>query len=255
MAELGTKRRVRLPADPPPARDPRPRRSPVLLAGLALWALAVATGAAVTTPRARRAEWWAWGLARGAAVARRLSFARSGSSASGRAAPPPTAAALATGGAARSEARSPGRRAPPPGSSRSTALAAVGRGGAGNTARPPPGTAGSGAAPGPELPTCEAALRAHRDRAMDAGDAGLRVSMGAYHDALAQGSYLLDCEGAYDLAVSLCVAVRGGRVVGVTARAEPPQPEVERCLRRVVAALELEAGDGFDVTEVTFAGR
>jgi len=90
---------------------------------------------------------------------------------------------------------------------------------------------------------------------MAEGDAGLRVTIDAHRAALAQGSYLLDCEGAYDAAVSICVAVRDGHVVGVTARAEPPQPEIERCLRRVVAALKLEPELGFDVTEVSFPGR
>lgn len=255
MAELGTKRRVRLPAEPPPTPCPRPRRSPLLLAGLALWALAVIAGAVVTTPRARRAEWWAWARAQRAAIARRASFVWSGVSASRRAMRAPTPAALATGGAAGSGARATERRAPASGSSRSAAPAAEGRGGAGGASGPPRPAPASGAGREPELPTCEAALRAHRERAMDAGDAGLRVSTGAYYDALAQGSYLRDCEGAYDLALSLCVAVRGGRVVGVTARAEPPHPEIERCLRRVVAALEFEARDSLDVTEVTFAGR
>lgn len=90
---------------------------------------------------------------------------------------------------------------------------------------------------------------------MDGADAGLAVTAGEYHSVLAQGSYLADCAGAYEADVSLCVAVREGRVVGVSARTEPPQPEIADCLRRVVASLTLEPNVGIDVTEVSFAGR
>lgn len=81
------------------------------------------------------------------------------------------------------------------------------------------------------------------------------VTDGTYRALLAQGSYLLDCEGAYESDVSLCVAVADGRVSGVTVRTDPPRPEVEECLRDAVSALSFEPNLGFDVTEVTFAGR
>jgi hypothetical protein len=254
MAELGTKRRVRLPPDVPPRWVGRRRRSPVILWGLLLWGLAVGVGAIVTLPRARQMEWRRRAVATYTAATAKL---RAWTARSARAKPDPPRTAPTVddtpgvrlhdgdGGEGADDSDSPTVE-PVPGMGRPEPAGRVET--TGSASADPVAAAD-------DVPPCEAALHAYRNRAMSGADSAPRVTRDANLAALSQGTYLLECEGAYELTVTLCVAAHGDRVVGVSARTEPPQPDVEACLRRVVAALPLEPTLGLDVTEVSFAGR
>ena len=267
---LEHKRRVRLrdPEDPP---MPRPRRSPALGVGVAVWLAAVAVAWGVnagTIPVAR----WLDGQPEAArptprraprvlpAPAPRRAPRVATSEPAAEPAPEPVPAPSVAAHLPPAEPERPRLRPEAPAAS----LAA-----AEPTPEPallpaPAPTRAPPASPAPaaEAPTgtgssdglsCEAAAAANTDELRVGGDRG-PADLGAadYAKVLNRGDYLSGCGVPDSARVEVCAAVRNGRAVGVTVRLTPSSPAVERCVARAVRRLAFPSHPRLDIARTRF---
>jgi hypothetical protein len=113
-------------------------------------------------------------------------------------------------------------------------------------------------APSRALSSCEAAMAAaHDDVDFTRGRGAPDVTREAYSAVLDDGSYLSGCSVPANTALDVCVAVQGGRAVGVTVTATPANGEVAACVRRAVSGLSFPESVRTDVVRTHFgrAGR
>lgn len=104
------------------------------------------------------------------------------------------------------------------------------------------------------LPSCEsAAASANESMDLSAGPGAPDVSREAFASVLENGAYLASCGIASRTALVICAAVQDGKVVGVSVTSEPPDANVNACVRRAVAALRFPRSARLDVTRTRFA--
>lgn len=247
---------------------PRPRRAPVLAAGLLAWLASVAVAWGVNAGTIPVASWLesAPEPARPAAprAARRL-------------APPPAApsprvaehrAEPAFEAVPASEPAPEPRPGAPALAARAPAFEAVpapeptpplpptprGAPAPDPTAAPPapPVEPSSGAGASDGL-SCEAAAAAANDELRIGGPRG-PADLGAddYAKVLNGGGYLAGCGVPDSARVDVCAAVQNGRALGVTVRLTPRSPSAERCVARAVRRLAFPAHPRLDVARTRF---
>jgi hypothetical protein len=74
----------------------------------------------------------------------------------------------------------------------------------------------------------------------------------AFAAVLENGAYLARCAIPARTALEICAAVRDGKVIGVSVRAEPHDSAISACLRGAVAALRFPRSARLDVTRTRF---
>lgn len=279
---LETKRRVRL-ADPEEPPMPRPRRSFALPAGLGAWLAAVAVAWAVQAGTIPVGKW----LDEEPPAAVSEKTKRSSPATQRTMAPDPSRspspklvrAGDLTAPVAPADPTSPVAPASP-----SASLPAADPL---KLARPePPKLTRVGEPPSPNLPersppasgetrrgllsgdnepssrpgagssdgtSCEAvAAQAVDSIEIGAGHGPPDLSREDYARVLDRGSYLAGCGVPDHTSVDVCVAVRGGRALGVTVRTSPPSAAAERCIARAVRALAFPVHPRLDVARTHF---
>jgi hypothetical protein len=103
------------------------------------------------------------------------------------------------------------------------------------------------------LPSCEAASEAAEETIDLRGARGAPdLTRDAFASTLENGAYLNRCAIPARTALEICAAVQGGRVVGVSVRAEPRDSAISNCVRRAVAGLRFPVSARLDVTRTRF---
>jgi hypothetical protein len=103
------------------------------------------------------------------------------------------------------------------------------------------------------LPSCEAAVARNEEHLEIGGPRGpADVTREAYASVLQNGSYLGGCSVPDRTVLELCVAVKGGRAVGVTVTSAPASAELTACVRRAVSQLAFPSSERLDVTHTRF---
>lgn len=69
---------------------------------------------------------------------------------------------------------------------------------------------------------------------------------------LNEGTYLSPCDVPPQMALDLCVAVQGGRAVGVTVKTTPADETIEACVATQLRALEFPSAPRMDVAKTHF---
>lgn len=102
--------------------------------------------------------------------------------------------------------------------------------------------------------SCEAAIAAYTE---DYTARGVPPDLGAadFGGVLNRGTYLNACGVPSNMEVSICVAVQGGRAVGVTVVTKPSNPGISSCVAGAVRGLGFPAHPRMDVARTTFAAQ
>lgn len=107
--------------------------------------------------------------------------------------------------------------------------------------------------PRSSLPSCEAAAESAQETIEVGGPRGAPdLTRGTFASVLENGAYLQRCAIPARTALEICAAVQGGRVVGVSVRAQPQDSRISSCVRRAVAALRFPSSARLDVTRTRF---
>jgi hypothetical protein len=107
-----------------------------------------------------------------------------------------------------------------------------------------------------EAPTCEAAVAAHTEEiVMHGGRSQPDITEAQYASILEHGRWFEHCGVPAACRLEVCVAVRGGRPVGVTVHSTPWRADIERCVAAAARGLTFPSHPRMDVTRTTFAPR
>ncbi len=102
-----------------------------------------------------------------------------------------------------------------------------------------------------ELRPCEEFIQ----QATEATDSRLPMHLGrsAIDVFIGENDWARPCRAGHRRTVALCVAIRDGAVVGLTARTSPPNLTLENCLREQAAKLSLQPETAVRVVRTTLA--
>jgi len=108
---------------------------------------------------------------------------------------------------------------------------------------------------------CEEAKAAYvkecRDnpRACPDSDAAQLAGTVSHGTVLNGGTYVTACGTPETIAVSLCVAIRNGRAVGVTVKTTPGDERIASCIGRAVQGMSFPPSPRLDVASTVFAAQ
>jgi hypothetical protein len=94
-----------------------------------------------------------------------------------------------------------------------------------------------------KLPGCEALSVEDQERADPGSLVPVDLSRTLFGSLLDSPRWTKPCRGRRALRVHLCLAVRNGTILGATARAEPRDSSLERCIIRAASLVALEPED------------
>jgi eukaryotic-like serine/threonine-protein kinase len=104
--------------------------------------------------------------------------------------------------------------------------------------------------------SCEGAQAAYVEEMNIGGAKGpADLTAGAYQSILGNGSYLNRCGVPDNMSVSVCVAVKNGRAVGVSVNTTPRSPGISSCISSQVRGMSFPSHPKLDVTRTTFAAQ
>ncbi len=117
------------------------------------------------------------------------------------------------------------------------------------TAAPPPVAPPS---PSPAPATCEAAIDGAQE--MTRTDGTREMTRGQHAAILNRGDYVMACGAPISMTVSVCVAIRAGRAIGVTVRTTPENATIASCVDKAVRGMSFPSHDELDLTRTVFQG-
>lgn len=100
--------------------------------------------------------------------------------------------------------------------------------------------------------SCEGAQAAYVEEIKMAGGGQADISRGQYAGIMNSGAYFSHCGVPSNVAVNICVAVQGGRAVGVTVNTTPNHGS-KACITNAVRKLSFPSHPKLDVVRVNFA--
>jgi len=118
------------------------------------------------------------------------------------------------------------------------------------TARPanPVVTSGSSS-----LPSCEAALASSsQDVDFSGGNRTADLPAPAIAAVLENGAWLNSCAVPEQTAIDVCVAIKGGRVVGASVTTRPPDATLANCVKRRAGSLQFPYSPRLDLARTRF---
>lgn len=103
------------------------------------------------------------------------------------------------------------------------------------------------------LPTCESAIAsASQEVDFSGGNRAADLPSQAIAAVLENGAWLASCNVPEHTALEICVAIRGGRVVGASVSARPADAAISGCVRRRAASLQFPYSPHLDVARTRF---
>lgn len=103
------------------------------------------------------------------------------------------------------------------------------------------------------LPSCEAAVEsAHQDIDFSQGNGTADLPTSAIAAVLENGAWLGSCSVPASTSLDVCVAIRGGSVIGASVVARPANAEVTACVRRRASALQFPYSTHVDIARTRF---
>jgi hypothetical protein len=102
--------------------------------------------------------------------------------------------------------------------------------------------------------SCEAAQAAYVEEMKMAGGGQADITRGQYSSIMNSGAYFSHCGVPSNVAVNICVAVQGGRAVGVTVTTTPNHGS-RACITSAVRNLRFPSHPKLDVVRSTFAAE
>ena len=115
-------------------------------------------------------------------------------------------------------------------------------------ALPPSNTRANGS-----LPSCEQAIAsAHQDIDFSAGNGTADLPTNVIAAVLENGAWLSTCNVPASTTLDVCVAIRGGNVIGASVTARPQNPELAGCVRRRASGLQFPYSSHVDIARTRF---
>jgi hypothetical protein len=106
---------------------------------------------------------------------------------------------------------------------------------------------------GGSLPSCEAAIAsANQDVDFSQGNGTADLPTTTIAAVLENGAWLSSCEVPASTALEVCVAIRGGNVVGASVGSRPANASVNACVRRRASALQFPYSSHLDIARTRF---
>jgi hypothetical protein len=103
------------------------------------------------------------------------------------------------------------------------------------------------------LPSCEAALEsAHQDVDFSQNNGAADLPTSAIAAVLENGVWLTSCGVPTSTSLDVCVAIRGGNVIGVSVVSRPLNSEVTACVRRRASSLQFPYSSHVDIARTRF---
>lgn len=103
------------------------------------------------------------------------------------------------------------------------------------------------------LPSCEAAAAsANQDVDFSAGNRGADLPTSSIAAVLENGAWLSSCSLPSSTSLDVCVAIKGGNVVGVSVTSRPADSGVNACVARRAAALQFPYSPRLDIARTRF---
>jgi len=116
---------------------------------------------------------------------------------------------------------------------------------------PPPETPRP--ASGSALPSCESALAsASQDIDFSGSNRAADLPTQAIAAVLENGAWLASCGVPEHTALDVCVAIKGGRVVGVSVSTRPADGALSACVRRRASSLQFPYSPHLDIARTRF---
>ena len=103
------------------------------------------------------------------------------------------------------------------------------------------------------LPSCEAAIaNANQDMDFSQGNGTADLPTTAIAAVLENGAWLGSCDVPASTALDVCVAIRGGRVIGASVVSRPADARATACVRNRAAALQFPYSSHVDIARTRF---
>jgi len=103
------------------------------------------------------------------------------------------------------------------------------------------------------LPSCEAAIASgSQDIDFSGGNRTADLPTQAIAAVLENGAWLSSCAVPERTSIDVCVAIKGGRVVGASVATRPPDPALSRCVQRRAASLQFPYSPRLDLARTRF---
>lgn len=103
------------------------------------------------------------------------------------------------------------------------------------------------------LPSCEAAIElAHQDIDFSQGNGTADLPTSAIAAVLENGAWLSSCSVPASTSLDVCVAIRGGSVIGASVVSRPANAELTACVRRRASALQFPYSTHVDIARTRF---
>jgi hypothetical protein len=103
------------------------------------------------------------------------------------------------------------------------------------------------------LPSCEAAIEsAHQDVDFSQGNGAADLPTSAIAAVLENGAWLSSCSVPASTSLDVCVAIRGGNVIGASVVSRPANAEVTACVRRRASSLQFPYSSHVDLARTRF---
>lgn len=103
------------------------------------------------------------------------------------------------------------------------------------------------------LPSCEAAIEsAHQDVDFSQGNGTADLPTSAIAAVLENGAWLASCGVPASTSLDVCVAIRGGNVIGVSVASRPANAELSACVRRRASSLQFPYSSHVDIARTRF---
>jgi hypothetical protein len=103
------------------------------------------------------------------------------------------------------------------------------------------------------LPSCEAALAdASQDVDFSGGNRTADLPTQAIAAVLENGAWLSSCAVPEHSALDVCVAIKGGRVVGASVISRPADATLNQCVKRRASALQFPYSPHLDLARTRF---
>jgi len=103
------------------------------------------------------------------------------------------------------------------------------------------------------IPSCESAIAsASQDMDFSGGNRAADLPTQAIAAVLENGSWLSSCNVPEHTALDVCVAIKGGHVVGASVTSRPADAALNQCLKRRAASLQFPYSPHLDVARTRF---
>jgi len=103
------------------------------------------------------------------------------------------------------------------------------------------------------LPSCEAALAsASQDVDFTGGNRSADLPTQAIAAVLENGAWLSSCAVPEHTALEVCVAIKGGRVVGASVASQPADSALNQCVKRRASSLQFPYSPHLDLARTRF---